>query len=329
MIQGNTLLPGGSPASRINWWPLTIVLYVFFSAFRDVYLGGVFQAFSYFEVVLLTAFLCTIYFAALVFLRQPDQWRRLRRHWRDAVWINLTTAAAWLSFFHALQNIEPSIASTFYVGVGPFTVILLGIMGFHISAPTPLRAAEKWFNGGILVSLLLLAGVELAGLSGLKAPGAGAAESLFNLALAFLSGVFLTLYNLVCKRMNESGVSPEAIISVRFIVIASVSLAVILAGAVRETGPHSFGALGLVSLILVILIVAPNYLYQVGISHTPSLTANVIRATGPIFVFVIQIFEGRVFYSRYTLICIVLYSAFVALSNLSRSWRETPGPSGR
>jgi drug/metabolite transporter (DMT)-like permease len=310
---------------RINWWPATIVLYVFFSAFRDVYLGGAFQTFSYFEVVLLTAFLCTIYFAAVVTLRQPGQWTRLRRHWRDALWVNLATAAAWLSFFHSLQSIEPSIAGTLYVGVGPFAVIFLRAMRIHISAPAPVGAAEKWLNGGILISLLLLAGVEFAGLSGLKAPGAGAAESLLNLALAFLGGVFLSLYNLVCKRMNENGVSPEAIISVRFVVIASVSGAVILAGAARETGPHSYGSLAFVSLILVLLIAAPNYLYQVGISRTPPLTTNVIRATGPMLVFIIQIFEGRVLYSRYTLACIALYSGFVVLSNLGRSWKEAPG----
>ncbi|MEK6709233.1 MAG: hypothetical protein AABZ64_01510 [Nitrospinota bacterium] len=318
MLEGRQAIQAG----RINWWPCAIVLFVLFSAIRDVYLGGVFQKFSYFEVVALTSALCTLYFAAVVILRQPRQWLELRRNWRDALWINLATAAAWLSYFHALKNIEPSIASTLYVGVGPFTIIFLRILGIHISSPAPIRAAEKWFGGGILASLLLLAGVELAGLSGLKT--SGAAESLFSLALAFLGGVFLALYNLISKRMNENGVSPEAILSVRFIAIATVSFAAILGGGTGKSGLHSHGALAFVSLVLVLLIIAPNYLFQVGIAHTPPLTTNVIRATGPILVFIIQIFEGRVLHSTYTLFCIILYSAFVVLSNLSRSWREAP-----
>lgn len=307
---------------KINWWPITIVLFVLFSALRDVYLGGVFQRFSYFEVVVLTSLLCTLYFAAAVILRQPQQWLALRRNWRDALWINLATAAAWLSYFHALKNIEPSIANTLYVGVGPFTIVALGAFGIHISSRTPIRPIEKWLNSGVLASLLLLAGVELAGLSGLRTPGA--AESLRSLALAFLGGVFLALYSLICKRMNEDGVSPEAILSVRFIVIASVSFAAILTGGTGEMGPHSYGALAFVSLVLVLLIIAPNYMFQVGISHTPPITTNVIRATGPMLVFIIQIFEGRVLYSKYTLACIILYSACVVLSNLSRSWKEAP-----
>ncbi|MBI3127386.1 MAG: hypothetical protein HYZ11_07260 [Candidatus Tectomicrobia bacterium] len=305
---------------RINWWPLTIVLFVLFSAVRDVYLGGVFQTFSYFEVVALVSILCTLYFAAAVGLRQPDQWARLRRHWRDAVWVNLVTAAAWLSYFHALKNIEPSIANTLYVGIGPFTVVFLRILGVHIALPTPIRTIEKWLNGGILASLLLLAGVEIAGLSGLRTPGAAA--SIHSLALAFLGGVSLALYNLISKRMNENGVSPEAIVSVRFVAIALVSFAAILAGGAGAAGQHSYGALASVSVALVLLIIAPNYLFQIGISHTPSITTNVIRAAGPMLVFIIQMFEGRVLYSGYTLVCIALYSAFVVLSNLSRSWRE-------
>ena len=48
---------------------------------------------------------------------------------------------------------------------------------------------------------------------------------------------------------------------------------------------------------------------------TAPLTANVLRALGPVFVFALQQFDGRLTYSTPTLICILAYSAAAICSN--------------
>jgi hypothetical protein len=79
-----------------------------------------------------------------------------------------------------------------------------------------------------------------------------------------------------------------------------------------------------------VLIVLPLYAFQVCIGLTAPLTAQVLRALGPVFVFVLQQADGRLSYSAPTLICILAYSAAAVLSNLAhaRSTTHTPTISG-
>jgi hypothetical protein len=63
-----------------------------------------------------------------------------------------------------------------------------------------------------------------------------------------------------------------------------------------------------------VLIVLPLYAYQLGIGRTTPLTAQVIRALGPVFVFALEQLGGRLHYSLPTLACILVYSASVIVS---------------
>ena len=72
----------------------------------------------------------------------------------------------------------------------------------------------------------------------------------------------------------------------------------------------------------------PLYAFQVGIALTAPLTANVLRALGPVFVFALQQVDGRLTYSAPTLIGILAYSAAAILSNVAHARRaraENPG----
>jgi hypothetical protein len=46
----------------------------------------------------------------------------LRRSW-DLVWVNVTSALAWLAFFAALRLIEPSLVQILHSGIGPLSVV--------------------------------------------------------------------------------------------------------------------------------------------------------------------------------------------------------------
>jgi drug/metabolite transporter (DMT)-like permease len=79
------------------------------------------------------------------------------------------------------------------------------------------------------------------------------------------------------------------------------------------------------------LIVLPLFAFQLGIGRTTPLTAQVIRALGPVFVFALEQFDGRLRYSLPTLACILAYSASVIVSNIAHGWSEDrePGQAAR
>lgn len=302
----------------MNWMNpgvVFVLLFVFFSAFRDVYFSGVFQAFSFFEIVVVAFSLCTVCFAALTALKEPRQFPKLLRNWPDVLMVNISTAVAWLSYFYGLQKLEPSIAHTVHVGIGPITITTLACFGVHISRPAPVRSVEKVCHFGVLFSLLLISAVVLAGVSGLGSYGAGA--GLLSVAAPYLSGSVITLSGLFAKRMNEKGISPGAILAVRFILIVLVSLIFV------QTSESGFAAgshdqLLYIALAAAALIVLPLYFQQLGIARIPPISTRVVMSLGPILVFLLQAFEERLAYSPYTLTCIVLYSSFALLSNYTR-----------
>ena len=292
-----------------------VLVFVVASSFRDVYFSGVFQAFSFFEIITIAFSLCTVGYAVAIAFTEPRQFSKLLRNWPDVLLVNATTATAWISYFYGLQNLEPSIAHTVHVGIGPITITVLNFFGVHISLPAHIRIAEKVCHFGVLVSLLLLSSVVLAGVSGAGSysPGTG----LLSVAAPYVSGSVITISSLYAKRMNENGISAAAILAVRFVAIVLVSLIFVRFGEGGFAGTR-LDQLVFISLAAAVLIILPLYFQQLGIARIPPITVRVIMSLGPILVFLLQAFEERLIYSPYTLTCIVLYSAFSLLSNFTR-----------
>ena len=65
----------------------------------------------------------------------------------------------------------------------------------------------------------------------------------------------------------------------------------------------------------------PLYAMQVGTALTAPLTAQIIRALGPVLVFALEQFDGRLHYSAPVLACILAYSVFVIAGNFVHGWR--------
>src|SRR5262245_4476990 len=68
----------------------------------------------------------------------------------------------------------------------------------------------------------------------------------------------------------------------------------------------------------------PTFALQVGIARTAPLTAQVIRALGPVCVFALQQYDHRLSYSWPTLACIIAYSIFTLAANVVHGWRDGP-----
>lgn len=305
----------------MNWGVVLVLSFVAAGALRDVFFAGVFQQFRFFDVVLVSFSLATAIFLAVVIVRMPDQLRALRRVWREGLMANLGTAAAWLSYFHALKMLEPSVVNTIHAGIGSVTLVGLGAMGIHVSRPARVTGIERLFSFGVFLSLLAISAVVVLGLSGL--PNRALPQNLFGLLLAFASGVFIAVSSDVTKRMNDRGVTPEGVLAVRFVALILVAaIAAVFGGGdgAPLTDWSSFGRIAVASLLLIVL---PLYLFQVGLVRTSAVSAWIIMALGPCLVFAAQFLDGRILYSPYSLGCIALYATFAILANLARRFEKS------
>ena len=125
---------------------------------------------------------------------------------------------------------------------------------------------------------------------------------------------------LYCKRLQDSGVGADAVTAARYIVLILIAGAVVFwHGKTGLATPHAFATLSVATTALIVL---PLFAFQLGIGRTTPLTAQVIRALGPMFVFALEQFDGRMHYSLPTLLCILAYSASIIVSNFAHGWSE-------
>jgi len=148
---------------------------------------------------------------------------------------------------------------------------------------------------------------------------------LLGLAALLVSGVSITVSLLYCKRLHDHGVNAEVVTAVRYILLILVAAGVVWRnGGLSDLGtPREAATL---TLIATVLIVLPLYAFQVGIALTAPLTANVLRALGPVFVFALQQLDGRLSYSAPTLICILAYSAAAIVSTWAHARGDSSAP---
>jgi drug/metabolite transporter (DMT)-like permease len=315
--------PMKNPAQNLG--AILVFLFVVAGAARDVFFGEVFQRYRFFDIVVLGFGLATVLFVIVVALTAPQQFAVLLRNWRTALLANLGTACAWLSYFFALKVLEPAAVQTIHAGTGAVTLVGLSALGLHISRPVAVRGAEKILHLGVFLVLLTLAGVVLAGLSGVR--GQTLADTVPGLVLAFASGVFISLTSDVTKRMHEHGVSAEAVLAVRFIVMVCIagtaSWLEIGSGRAESLALADGETLVRIAGAALALIVVPLYVLQLGLVRTSAVTTWVVMALGPCLVFALQAlannFGGRIITSPYTLACILAYSALVVVANLVRA----------
>jgi drug/metabolite transporter (DMT)-like permease len=306
--------------------PLLVLIFCLSQAFRDVYLGHLFQGVDFFAVILLAFVLSTAIFGPIAFFRARAQFAILRAHWREVAAMNVTTAIAWNCYFFGLTHLEPSIVNTIHSGMAPLTVAVLGAFGLKLAKPHKIGAREWGSYIGIAAAIAALAWVVLAGRSGI----AGADPNTLALALALLvgGGTSITVSLLYAKRLNDRGVGSAAVTTVRYILIIAVAAAIEIArgGGGAWGGIHGIANAAFLAVAATALIVLPLYAMQVGTALTAPLTAQIIRALGPVFVFALEQFDGRLHYAAPVLACILAYSLFVVAGNVAHGWRAPPRP---
>ncbi|HEX4113792.1 MAG TPA: hypothetical protein VH020_14765 [Stellaceae bacterium] len=296
--------------------PLLILIFCLSQAFRDVYLGHLFQGVDFFAIILLAFLLSTAIFAPIAAIRTRAQFA-IRAQWRTVLAMNITTAIAWNCYFFGLTYLEPSIVNTIHSGMAPLTVVVLGAFGIQLAKPHKIGAAECGSYIGIALTIAALWWVVLSGRSG--DPAADIGTLAVALALLFVSGSSITGSLLFAKRLNDLGVGSAAVTSVRYLLIVAVAAGVEI-GRGGPSGIHGAGNLTFLAVAATALMVLPLYALQEGVARTAPLTAQIVRALGPVFVFALEQVDGRLRYSAPVLICILAYSLFVVAGNFAHGW---------
>lgn len=267
--------------------------FVLAQGLRDALFGNVFQSVSFLVVACLAFGLSTALFGVWVLLRQPDALGVVIRNPGAALWLNLTTAVAWLALFYGLRSLEPAVAATLYNGIGP-----LAALTFARGPPECARPgrAETACYVAMALSLVALICVTAAGQSGLAV---ARAETALALAAA-AGGVAIAVAHLIARRLagtietwaGEPRLRPEA------------------------------AALPFLALSAFALVVLPSLLLQLGVARASPLAVNVMRALGPVAVFVVQQFDNRLAFSTATLACILVFSGSAIVASGVRARAE-------
>jgi drug/metabolite transporter (DMT)-like permease len=283
---------------------------------RDVYLGGLFQRLSPLHVAIVAFALCSVVFLPIALVKSPGSlWLLLRRP-RDLFWVNATSAVAWIAFFYALRVIEPLLVQIIFSGIGPLSVVWIDRLVPGAAPSAPRSRAERRVHLGLLAAIAVAIAIALGGLSGAGPQPLSVAA--IGVALAVCAGISISVNTLLCRRLNDAGVDPTALVSVRF--IGAVALAAGLAGP----SGHGLSVLfspDVITAVLgasLLLIVLPNYVNQVGISLASPLTVRVVLALGPVVIFLLQLVEGRLSSSPYSLAGAILYGGLAISAGLTR-----------
>ncbi len=312
------LSPRPAPATLRGVPPL--LTYAFLSASVDVYAGHQEQSL---DPIAVGAISFTI--AALVFL-VPDGARRrsatlrpLRTHPYEVIALNVSIAVTWLFLLYALKLLEPAVVNAVALAVGPTLTVLLGPV---LRRGARVLTTEVIAGAGIMILIGVLSWGSLAGVSGVRHIGVGAA--VMGLAATLLSGLGTTGNVIFSKRLSEAGYRPSEVLPIRYFLMIAICWVLVPFGH----GQRLTAALVPAAVIALIGIVGPNYLVQRGLGHTEPITVSLFQNLAPVFTFLLQLLDSRLKTSAVSLAGVLGITALVAAGVAARGRYEArAGPS--
>lgn len=278
-------------------------LFVILEASQAVFFGGVFQAFDSFVIGAAVFGLSALGALFWTGLRTPDQIRIAWKNKHSLLALNLSTAVVWVSYFFALQMIEPAVVFTVFSGLIPIVVLIAAQFG----VPEASNSRNSIEGAGLLIvgiGVGYLCSITLLGQSGFVRGGLLVAS--VGLALSFVSAASLAIMMIYSQRLDHQGVAPAAQYGLRFPIYVVVALLAVWLGLDAKASADS-QALIVVIIVGFAIMAFPVFAMQKAISLIDTLTLAAITALGPLFVFLFQLIEARVSYSAATTTGLVIY----------------------
>jgi hypothetical protein len=163
--------------------------------------------------------------------------------------------------------------------------------------------------------LVFSAAVALRGLSGAGAEPVGAAA--LGAMAAASGGIAISVSTMLCRKLNGAGVTPGTVLALRY---PGIALAAAMLASLSSSGLAAAHALRVDAFLVIatLLIIFPSYVNQVGISLASPLTVRVVLAAGPVFIFLVQLIEGRLSASPYSLTAAILSAVAAVAAGVAR-----------
>jgi len=304
----------GARRPRILLGVPPLLTYAFLSASVDVYAGRQEQSL---DPIAVGAISFTL--AALVFLvphgasRGLAVLRPLWTHPSEVAALNVSIAVTWLFLLYALKLLEPAVVNAVALAIGPTLTVMLSPLLRRGTFVLPIEVAA---GVGILILIGVLSWGSLAGLSGVRHIGAGAAA--VGLAATLASGLGTTGNVIYSKRLSEAGYRPAEVLPVRYFLMIAICWLLVPAGH----GHHLGATIVPAAVIALIGIVGPNYLVQRGLGHTEPITVSLFQNLAPVFTYLLQLLDTRLAASGLSLAGVLGITALVAAGVIARGRYE-------
>lgn len=295
--------------------PALILAFVILSAFRDVFFADALKSAPFFTVAFIAFATCTAAFLMVALLERPRTLRVVFADWRTFVLMNAFTACAWLSYFQSLRTLEPAIANVLHAGLGPLTIMAMGVLGWRIVDAGRMTAFETLCQGAMALCLAALIVVALAGLSA----GQGGTPALIGCVFVVVSGVAITIATLYAKRLHDHGASAAAVVATRFLGVLAAGLSALSFGPADARAAATMAATWTALVPAAFMLMAvPIYLNQIGVKLASPITVRVLLALGPVFLIALQTAVGGLALSGYSLAGVLIYCAIAMAAALAR-----------
>lgn len=294
---------------------LPLLGYAVLTAAMDVYAGNRFTTVSPSSIAAVS-FTATMLFFLVLQLGRGGL-AGAGEHRRDLVAINVTTAVTWLATLYALDYLEPAIVNVLGLALGPVITVVAG--GVFRRSSTVL-ATEVTVS--LMICLLLggLVWASFTGRSGLV--DVTAADALTGLGLTLVCAVGSSVNIIYMKRLADSGCASGTVLGTRFFLMTAVAW-----GLVVVDGDSRLGQAWVPGLVVAVIGLAlPITVLQIGIKHTEPITTSLVISLSPLFAFVMQLADGRLQFSPFTLLGIVGVVALVGIGAAVRDRADHRAP---
>lgn len=291
---------------------LFCLAFVSLEAFQATYLGSVFQTVDSFLVGAWVFGVSVVGCTFATAILRPEELAASKREWRIVLTLNAFAALTWTTYFFAVQLIEPAVVFTIFCGMVPLGTVIGAWIGLPEAKGQTGRLSNVG-NAAILCSILILGTITAVGLSGFVR--GGPLIGLAGTVLAATSGACTAFVILYSVRLNRRGVGPLAQFGLRFMLYTLIAIAAVQLELDDKGEPISVQELSVIVLIGLAVIALPLYLVQKAVPLVSPATIAAITAQGPVLVFLMQLFDGRIDYSSATLFGLAIYMicAFIAV----------------
>lgn len=202
----------------------------------------------------------------------------------SVVWMNLATAATFLSFYVSISLIPASTTSSIESALGPMALMVIAWV---------VSRRREWSGAAepTLILVMMVLGLALAHRTWqLSDPIAGSAQAVAGLALAAVAAIGMAAVVLLSKSIGNNGISAVWVTAHRFHLTYVLAASAWIVGGTRLP---DLGELTRLFVFGVVGVVIPLFLLQVGVQRAAPLPAIAVIALLPGLTWLVQLAAGH------------------------------------